>query len=169
MLTIPFDISDAKLRQTFMTEILPDCITNLEEDARPQWGKMTAQHMVEHLIWTFELSTGKFDVPFDIPTKQLRATKLFLYNNRATPRDFKNPMLGEEPPALLYANLDEAKTGFLEVLTRFLNHFRAQPGIIHTHPLFGPTGAEDWERIHFKHCYHHLLQFGLIEEPEFKQ
>jgi hypothetical protein len=169
MLTVPFDSSDANLRRNFLTEILPDCISNLEEDAQPLWGKMTAQHMVEHLIWTFELSTGKFDVPFDLPPNQLRATKLFLYSNRPTPREFKNPMLGEEPPSLLYADLEHAKTGFLEVLTRFLNHFRTQPGVIHTHPLFGPTGEEEWQRIHFKHCYHHLLQFGLIREPENQQ
>jgi len=27
--------------------------------ARPGWGKMTAQQMVEHLAWAFELSTGQ--------------------------------------------------------------------------------------------------------------
>lgn len=166
MLTVPFDINDAKLRQTFLTEILPDCITNLEENAQPQWGKMTAQHMVEHLIWAFELSTGKFYIPFDVPPKQARVAKMFLYNNRVMPRDFKNPMFSEEPPSLLFADLDHAKTGFLESLTLFFNHFRTQPEVFHTHPIFGPVGAEDWQRIQFKHCYHHLLQFGLIKEQD---
>jgi hypothetical protein len=31
------------------------------------------------------------------------------------------------------------------------------------HPLFGPIGAEEWTRVHFKHAYHHLLQFALID------
>ncbi|MGD0339069.1 MAG: hypothetical protein ABSB78_09795 [Bacteroidota bacterium] len=166
MLTVPFDVNDAKLRHSFLTEILPDCINDLEENAQPLWGKMSAQHMVEHLIWTFELSTGKYYVPYDTPENYIARVKDFLYNNRATPHDFKNPLLGEEPPSLLYADLVEAKTGFLEELTRYINHFRTQPEAIHTHPLFGPVGAEEWQRINFKHCYHHLLQFGLINESE---
>ena len=31
------------------------------------------------------------------------------------------------------------------------------------HPTFGPLAAEEWSRSHFKHVYHHLLQFGLLE------
>ena len=166
MVVVPFDINDLKIRQTFLTEILPDCINNLDETMQPQWGKLTVQHMVEHLIWTFELSTGKFDIPFDMPPQQVRAARMFLRNNRAMPRDFKNPMLSDEPFSLLYADLDHAKTGFFESLTLFFNHFQTQPDVIHTHPVFGPVGKDDWQRIHFKHCYHHLLQFGLITESD---
>ena len=166
MKIVPFDINDEKLRQSFISEILPECIGNLAESARPAWGKMTAQHMLEHLIMSFELSMGKFYVPFDAPAKQARVAKMFLYNDRATPHDFKNPLLGEEPPSLMHADFDQAKTEFLETLTQFLAHFRTQPSAVHTHPIFGPMGSEEWQRTHFKHCYHHLLQFGLIKEPD---
>lgn len=30
-------------------------------------------------------------------------------------------------------------------------------------PVFGLIGVEDWHRHHYKHFYHHLLQFNMIE------
>jgi len=46
----------------------------------------------------------------------------------------------------------------------FLDQAAATPGAARTHPVFGPIAAEEWARSHFMHCYHHLLQFGLISE-----
>jgi hypothetical protein len=47
---IPFNVNDAKLRRDFLENILPGIVDNLDVDTKPLWGKMTAQHVVEHLI-----------------------------------------------------------------------------------------------------------------------
>jgi hypothetical protein len=164
MTEISFDVNDEKLRETFFDLLLPDCIARLTETAPPLWGKMTAQHMIEHLLWAFECSTGTIDLPCYTPENLLQRAKRFLYDNRPTPQLFRNPLLGENPPPFRFTGFADAKSALRNEVTRFVDQFRQQPNALHVHPIFGPIGAEEWHRSHFKHCYHHLLQFGLIDQ-----
>ena len=68
-----------------------------------------------------------------------------------------------EPVAIAMA---DAKAALLGEIFRFIDHFHKQPDAVHVHPIFGPLGAEEWYRAQFKHCYHHLQQFGLIGQFE---
>jgi oxepin-CoA hydrolase/3-oxo-5,6-dehydrosuberyl-CoA semialdehyde dehydrogenase len=163
MITIPFDVNDAKLRKKFFDEHLDVCIASLAENTPPFWGNMSAQHMIEHLVWAFECSTGVLEVPCRTPANLLERAKRFLYDNRPTPHEFKNPLLGEDPLPFRFPSFTDAKDALRNEVVRFTKHFQEQPDAVHVHPLFGPLGAEEWQRSQFKHCYHHLLQFGLIE------
>jgi hypothetical protein len=162
MATIPFDVNDSRLREIFITQHLVDCIAHLDENARPLWGKMTPQHMTEHLVWTFECSTGTLILPCRTPENLLERAKRFLYDNRPTPHDFKNPLIGENLLPFRFHSFEDAKNALLKEITLFVDHFHKQPNDVHVHPVFGPLGVEEWQRSHFKHCYHHLQQFGLI-------
>ena len=164
MTAIPFDVNDGELRRLFLRQLFTDSISRLTETAPPLWGKMTAQHMIEHLLWAFECSTGTIDLPCSTPANLLERAKRFLHDNRQTPHSFRNPLLGENPPPLRCNSFEEAKAALLDEVTRFGDHFRQQPNATHVHPIFGPLGAEEWQRSHFKHCYHHMQQFGLIDE-----
>jgi oxepin-CoA hydrolase/3-oxo-5,6-dehydrosuberyl-CoA semialdehyde dehydrogenase len=100
-----------------------------------------------------------------VPEERRVRARVFLYTNRPTPKEFKNPALPtDRPPALRYPGLAEARAALRRAIQDYQAHFRAHPEATHTHPLFGDLGAEDWERTHYKHCFHHLLQFGLIEQ-----
>jgi oxepin-CoA hydrolase / 3-oxo-5,6-dehydrosuberyl-CoA semialdehyde dehydrogenase len=164
MVMIPFDVNDAKVRETFLHYGLPNGLATLQENAQPRWGKMAAQQMVEHLAWAFELSTGRAQTTCSIPEAQRDRLKAFLYDNRPTPREFMNPVLTAGLPSLRHENLDVAKAALREEIEHFLEQSVSAPGAYHMHPLFGPMGAEEWTRVHFKHAYHHLLQFALIDE-----
>lgn len=166
MTEIPFDVNDYKLRETFFDQFLIDRITCLKEDTLPLWGKMVAQNMIEHLVWAFEISTGILEVPCRTPEKLLERVKSFLYSNNPTPREFRHPLLGENPPPFRFQNFSGAKDALQKENARFVIYFREQPDAVHVHPIFGPLGAEEWQRSHFKHCYHHLQQFGLINQFE---
>ena len=163
---IPFDVDDNKLREAFYERLLPEALVRLGAHTPAQWGNMTAQHMVEHLLWAFECSTGALVLPCHTPASLLERARRFLYDNRQTPHGFKNPLLGEQPPPLRFPNFADATTALLHEVGRFIAHFHDHPEAVHTHPVFGPLGAEEWQRSHFKHCYHHLLQFGLISAHE---
>jgi oxepin-CoA hydrolase/3-oxo-5,6-dehydrosuberyl-CoA semialdehyde dehydrogenase len=165
MIEIPFDVNDENNRYLFLTELLPQAVTNLDETMPPVWGKMSAQHMIEHLILTLKISTGNIEVSCRTPENILPRAKLFLHNNKESPHNFKNPLLGENPAALHYTTFNDAKTAFLKELNNTLDHFQSFPETMYIHPVFGPLGKDEWERIHFKHFYHHLLQFGMIKEP----
>jgi hypothetical protein len=166
MAPIPFDVNDANLRRTFLSHLLPDALAKLSQTSIARWGRMSAQQMTEHLLYTFEISTGKLEVPCVTRENLLERAKRFLYNDNQTPRNFKNPLLGDGPPSLRFSCLTEAIERLKTELKNFPIHFREKPESIHVHPLFGPLGAEEWERAHYKHCYHHLLQFGLIGHSE---
>ncbi len=162
MISVPFDVNDADARKVFLNHTLMEAIAGISEASQPSWGRMHAQHMVEHLVWTFEVSTGKVAVECATPDRLLERVKRFLYVNVPMQHDFRNPALAEDPPELRFAGLAEARDALQDALNQYLGHFADSPDTVEMHPVFGPLGAEEWERIHFKHCYHHLLQFGLI-------
>jgi len=162
MIAIPFDVNDKHLRATFFSTLFHRAMEDLREKDQALWGGMSAQHMVEHLVWAIELSIASTDVECQTPSHLIERAKRFLYDNRPTPHEFRNPLLGEKPPAYRYGSLVEAKSVLQQATTSLLHHFREHPEAVHVHPLFGPIGAEEWERTHFKHCYHHLLQFRLV-------
>jgi oxepin-CoA hydrolase/3-oxo-5,6-dehydrosuberyl-CoA semialdehyde dehydrogenase len=159
---IRFDVNDAALRDAFLRHAAPSALARLAEDTRPGWGRMTAQQMVEHLLWAFELSNGKAETACPTPQDQLPRLRAFLYDNRPTPREYMNPVLTGGLPALRYGSLPQAAAALDDALKCFLGG-APREGMLHTHPVFGPIRHEDWHRAHYKHAYHHLLQFGLIE------
>jgi oxepin-CoA hydrolase / 3-oxo-5,6-dehydrosuberyl-CoA semialdehyde dehydrogenase len=162
MITIPFDVNDHELRRTFFDEVLVDCLINLPEETLSHWGKMTAQDMIEHLLWAFECSIGIVEVPCRTPVHLLDRTKRFLYDNRSTPQNYKNPLLGDDPLPHRYSTYLEAKSVLLKNIVAFKKYYCDHTEAAHMHPIFGLLNAEEWHRSHFKHCYHHLLQFGML-------
>jgi oxepin-CoA hydrolase/3-oxo-5,6-dehydrosuberyl-CoA semialdehyde dehydrogenase len=163
MVTIPFDVNDMALRDAFLRERLVTALAPLGESDRPQWGKMTAQQMVEHLVWAFELSTGRAQAECHVQQGERDWIRQFLNDNRPSPHEFMNPALVAGLPPLRWAGVVEARVALGVEVGRFLEQSRTNPDAIRTHPLFGPIGVEQWSRTHFKHCYHHLLQFGLVD------
>lgn len=163
MTAIPFEVNDANLRDAFFRGLLFDTLAGLQDDSRPGWGKMSARQMVEHLLWAFELSTGQAQAACSFSEAQREQLKAFLYINRPTPREFQNPVLAAGLPPLRHASLSEAKAALRAEVARFLRQAGDTPEALHMHPVFGPIGADEWARSHFKHAYHHLLQFGLID------
>ena len=161
---IPFEVNDPDLRDRFFHHLLFDALSALRDDTRPGWGRMTAQQMVEHLIWAVEVSTGKAQAVCAFPEAQRERFKAFLHDSRPTPREFQNPLLAAGLPPPRYADAADATAALRPEVTFFLDQAKATPGAVRMHPVFGPIAAEEWARSHFKHCYHHLLQFGLISE-----
>jgi len=164
MTAIPFEVNDPDLRDRFLRHLLFDALSALRDDTRPGWGKMTAQQMVEHLIWAVDLSTGKAEAECTFPEAQRERLKAFLSDNRPTPREFQNPALAAGRPSLRHAGTADATVALRREVALFLDQAASAPGAARMHPVFGPIATEEWARSHFKHCYHHLLQFGLISE-----
>ncbi|RPI06061.1 MAG: DUF1569 domain-containing protein [Zetaproteobacteria bacterium] len=164
MTTIRFDVNDLGLRERFFDQLLFAALAALRDDTAPAWGMMSAQHMVEHLLWAFEISTGQAQTECAFPEAQCERLRAFLYDGRATPREFQNPLLASGLPPLRHAGAADAAAALRVAVDRFVRQAETRPATIRTHPIFGPIGVEEWARAHFKHCCHHLLQFGLISE-----
>lgn len=50
-----FDVNNSELRQVFLRDGIPAALLALRDDTLPRWGRMTAQQMVEHLAWSYEI------------------------------------------------------------------------------------------------------------------
>jgi oxepin-CoA hydrolase/3-oxo-5,6-dehydrosuberyl-CoA semialdehyde dehydrogenase len=163
MRDIRFDVNDPDLREAFFRRWLFEALMSLLDDTRPRWGRMTAQQMVEHLLWAFELSNGEAHVECPIPEPQRPRLKAFLYDNRPTPHEFLNPVLTAGLPPLRHKGVGDAVARLRVAVDHFVQTAASTPDGTQTHPVFGPIGMDEWARAHFKHTYHHLLQFGLVD------
>jgi len=161
-LPVSFDVNDERLRNDFLQELFPGALEPLQELAQPVWGHMSPRQMVEHLAWAFDLSTGQRHTRCRIPEEKRERMKPFLYGNQPSPREFMNPALAAGLPALIHPSLAVAKDALNAARRRFLDPSTSIEQAMHAHPIFGPLGREEWSRTHFKHAFHHLLQFGLI-------
>lgn len=139
-------------------------VLNLPADAKPAWGQMSAQHMIEHLLQTLRLSNGKIEGQCAYDDRRLPVLKRFLKSDKPMPRDFTNPLVAPELKALLFSDIDEAKKTLIEELDDFHDYFAKNPGATPVNPTFGRLSYEEWIMFHRKHMTHHLTQFKLIGE-----
>lgn len=162
VLKITYDVNDPDLRRRFFNKILPEAIDTLNENDEPKWGKMSAQHMIEHLFFTFRVSTNLQDVECHTPEGKLAKLQAFLNTNRPMPKGYINPVTGKELPNLQFSKFETAKEKLKNEVHFFLTYYKQNPNATQVNPTFGELDAEQWQKFHFKHCFHHLSQFGLI-------
>ena len=159
----PNDVNDRESREGFLRQGAFDALAALRADTPAEWGRMTAQQMVEHLAWSFELSTGRAHVVCPLPEAKRERYKAFLLDNQPMPHEVVNPALVGGLPPLGQAALADAVDALRREVGHWFERAVAEPDARHTHPVFGPLDAEQWSRSHFKHVRHHLLQFRLID------
>lgn len=159
---LPLDVKDPDLIDRFFEKILPEIIDSVDEDMEADWGNMTVHHMIEHLILAFKVSTGKLEVECYTPEEKRGKLQTFLNLNRPMPKGFVNPVTDTGLLDLRYPNLNKAKAKLKEEIQDFLGYYKNSPDASQMNPVFGELNGDQWKKFHFKHCYHHLSQFGLI-------
>ncbi|MCX6169371.1 MAG: hypothetical protein NTX65_08525 [Ignavibacteriales bacterium] len=135
---------------------------NLNSDTKQLWGKMSAQHMVEHLILAVRTSNGKLNVGCFIPPEKWPVLKKILISSRPLPRDFINPIIGENLLPLEYETLAEAKNVLALETEAYYIYFENNQEATLLNPTFGELNKTEWDIFHRKHFTHHLAQFGII-------
>lgn len=146
---------------TDITEIIP-LLDQLDPNAKPLWGTMSAQRMVEHLSDSLRVASGKEQFPLEIPEDKFEKMIAFIDSEHPLPRNFQASFAAENVP-LRNEEIELAIDEFLLEWIDFENHFAEDPDRIEYHPHFGPLNYEQWHRLHSKHLTHHFQQFGLIE------
>ena len=130
-------------------------IDQIEQDTKPQWGKMSAAQMFAHCAEIVEVSNGKA-----------------LENTPLIAKLFKNTIrkmvVGETP----YPRSTKTHPQYLQVMPRdferqkerllaALSNLKSQRGIPIVHALFGTLTEEEKGWAMYKHLDHHLTQFGV--------
>lgn len=156
------------LNYQFIREEVPTLIAQLAQDTQPQWGMMTAQHVVEHLSLTFMMSIGRFEVPCVTPPDKLERARAFLMSDKPLQRNakVKGVLPQDSLMPLRFPDINAAKEILYRSIQSFYTHFEKDEHqeLKQMHPVFGELNFEEWLQFHGKHCRHHLTQFGVMRE-----
>jgi oxepin-CoA hydrolase/3-oxo-5,6-dehydrosuberyl-CoA semialdehyde dehydrogenase len=147
---------------TLSTPQIQRSLEMLQDDAKPLFGKMTAQHMVEHLTITLKLSIGKIKYPPFTPSDgALKAKNNLLFTELEMGMGMTPPNDTGELYPLKYPNLEKAKEALLQAWDEFIAYYEKNDAVSQVHPRFGYLNKDEWDRFHFKHTMHHFKQFGI--------
>lgn len=138
-------------------------LENLKADAVPIFGKMTAQHMVEHLSFAIMFSNNKLPQKLYFPVDKAQLIKAtIIYSDKELPIGFKAPMLEDDLPQLVFPDLETAIIGINTELNNFDNYFEQNKEAKPVHPIMGELDQKEWTVFHNKHFKHHFKQFSLL-------
>lgn len=138
-------------------------LNNLKSDSIPKFGKMTAQHMVEHLTYAIMFSNGKFPQKLYLPIDKAELIKeKIIHSDNELPIGFKAPMLGDKLPNLVFPDLNIAVKELLAELDRFDKYFLENGDTKPINPIMGKLDKQEWIIFHNKHFKHHFRQFNLL-------
>jgi oxepin-CoA hydrolase/3-oxo-5,6-dehydrosuberyl-CoA semialdehyde dehydrogenase len=138
-------------------------LSQLKPDQKPLWGKMTPQHMVEHLYKAVQASINEINLNVFTEERKIPILKKLFLGERALPKEFMNPAIGPELLQLEFKDLNSAINELRNVLQRYEQFFTDNPSIKTSHPIFGHLIKEEWDTFHQKHFKHHLSQFGISD------
>ena len=132
-------------------------VRSLSVSSKGQWGSMDVVGMLRHLHLSARMAVGEMQVPsankraFQMfPLKHLILYVLPFPKGAPTARELK-PDAG--------VSMEEERAALLELLERIGTGPR--DGVGPDHPLFGPLTWREWGAATYKHCNHHLKQFGV--------
>jgi hypothetical protein len=136
---------------------LSDRIGRLVQDARPQWGRMSAQQMVCHLIGNMQMANGEKAVTMKWTPFRIPGIKEFVLYYAPFPRNVPTA------PELIITATPNAWEHDLAELRSALDRFvdRGVDARWPEHPAFGPLSGLQWGVLVYRHVDHHLRQFGV--------
>ncbi len=140
------------------------CLSKLTKDSKPNWGMMTAQHMVEHLEFSYRVAGNQLQ-DFDIatPEKYIDKVAATLWNYEKMPHDYEMPLMKKGTVEdLRHADLETAITKFWEAKEVFKDFYKKNPKAQTKNPVFGYLTKYEWYLQERKHLNHHFEQFGLL-------
>lgn len=139
-------------------------LQQLNPHTPPRWGKMSVQHMIEHMVMdTLPVASGRLLIQKIMVTpEQLMKMRTFLMTDKPFKENLRNPLLPEQPRPLRYNTVQAAISALQEELIYFFNVFENDPSRITRNPFFGDLNFEENVQLLYKHALHHLRQFGVV-------
>lgn len=141
---------------------LQEKLNALTESTQPKWGRMTAQHLVEHMEFFTQMALGNVETEITTPEKYMEKTQDSLWNYRSMPKEFDHPILKKgEVEDLRFGSLEEAKVAYFKAYDELQLFFKENPKGTVKNTVFGWLNRYEWSLLDRKHWAHHLEQFGL--------
>ena len=156
-----------KKQETFVEmteEKIKELTSKLKKETKAKWGELTAQHMIEHLEYTYRIASGEIqDFDVNTPEKHLEKVHATLYNYDKMPRGYDFPLAEKSKiNELKHDSLEKAIEKMLEARNEYVQFFEENPEATTKNAVFGDLNRYEWYLLERKHLNHHFEQFGLI-------
>lgn len=151
-------------KESFLKEHYLDHIRNLDPETGNKWGKMNVHQMIEHMTDAFRMGNGR-DLYTGIltPEERLEKAQAFVLSDLPFKENTKNLLMGEEPFPLRHADLADSIAELETEVLHFFDVWEKQPEQTIRNPFFGDLDYPHWIGLLYKHCWHHLNQFGVMQ------
>jgi Protein of unknown function (DUF1569) len=130
-------------------------IASIDDSSRGQWGKMTVDRMLSHLVESMRMAVGELQCASKkLPIRYFPLKQLILYVLPFPKGAPTAPELLKGAEAPVSASRDE--------LQSLVSRFAAKPAETQwpEHPAFGKLSRSQWGILTYRHLDHHLRQFG---------
>lgn len=145
----------------FLTKELPAKLSTLPGNQAPNFGLMTAHHMVEHLIYTTKsLSKRRGEPEAELNKSQAYFRKFMDKGCPFEHRPKEDATLNE----LRTQSIEEAIKILDGAINQFYDLFQSNPNHKSYNQMTGEFNLSELELFNYQHGRWHLYQFGLIEE-----
>ncbi|MBP7272978.1 MAG: DUF1569 domain-containing protein [Saprospiraceae bacterium] len=149
----------------FLQNDTPQLLAALNNNVAPLWGKMTPQHMVEHLSGLFAISNGKINASLMVdPDFSAERKRQFFIENSGFPKNYSPIKTFSNPQPLRFADLQQAIEKLNVNINQFFVYFNNNPEATPIHPVFDKLRYEEWLNFHYHHNRHHFRQFELLPD-----
>jgi oxepin-CoA hydrolase/3-oxo-5,6-dehydrosuberyl-CoA semialdehyde dehydrogenase len=156
----PHRIAEAK---RFLQTTIPAATAKFLATKKPLWGKMTAQHMIEHLYTAVVSSTIiKKTPPIPANPRQEEFKNILVYSLAPMGKNLDNPAFRFGLPDYTNPSIIEAKAKLLSSLERFFEVYEGKDDAYNFNIFLGDLHTQETLLFHYKHFKHHYTQFGLI-------
>ena len=149
----------------FLFDGFPEILETIEPNTPALWGQMNVHQMIEHLALVMSIANGRMSVVADAPAEKLAYRKMrFFEKDIPFTHGIKLSAISENPVPTMFVDINQSKQFLLSQLERFFDYFNEHNDIMPEHPVFGPMNHEEWVQFQARHIWHHLAQFGIVEE-----
>jgi hypothetical protein len=148
----------------FLKKELIPLLQKMNPGAKPAWGKMNLQQMIEHFTGAVKIATGTLRFPGATEPADGGGNYAFMMSEKPFKERTINPFLSEEPYPLrnhtLHAAIGELQVSLLD----FFQAYESDGEKKVLNPFFGNLNYTEQVQLLHKHALHHLRQFGV--EPQ---
>ena len=131
-------------------------VRSLSPEAQPRFGRLNAPRMLNHIADQIRMALG------DVPCRRGKGMisvwpmNVLMIHVIPWPHGAKGPF---EAFTTKPAAWDSDRQTLVVLIDRFCEKKSEQQWP--EHPLFGKLSGHDWAALSYKHCCHHLRQFGV--------
>ncbi len=153
---------NVQLKEDFLKNEYIEILYGLNPNSERKWGKMNVQQMIEHMADSFRMGNGK-DLYTGILTPEERIEKVqaFIMSDRPFKENTKNLLMNEEPLPTRHSQVEASIAEIRKEIEDFFGFWKGREDQVLRNPFFGDLDYVHWVNLLYKHCWHHLRQFGL--------